>query len=201
MIIYDKNGSILKVHDIFDDLPIFMKNIDVLFTDLPYNQNLLTNFSNRQPISEKNTILFDDFIKRYFECVEEIKPEILFIEIGKEHLAEIIIECKKRFKYVTFYNNYYYNNKNNYCYIVHSTNNFKQSKFKELNNVDEENAIETICKQNNQKIVGDLCIGKGLVAYYSNKYKGRFLGTELNLDRLLIAKERVIKNKRSIGGR
>ena len=83
------NNSMIKVHDIFDILPDFMKKADTLFIDPPYNQGLLSNFLNRDGIrlGNDNNKQFDTFTTRLFKCIDEISPDTLFLEMGKEYLS------------------------------------------------------------------------------------------------------------------
>lgn len=181
------NNSIVKVHDIFEPLPEFMKQADCIFTNLPYNLDLLNSFytkANRTDYKDN----FECFYMRLFECIDEIKPNLLFLEIGKEYLANLIIECKKRYKQVTFYNNTYSRRKENRCYIVQASN--KRMRLK-LDDMDEAAAIEKICKEVDFNCIGDLCMGKGLVGFYAYKYGKRFVGTELNKNRLAVLIEKI----------
>jgi len=183
------NNSFVKVHDIFDELPSFMKYADCLFVDIPYNQALLTNFAFREEvtISEKNTNVFSEFIKRLWECITEIAPETLFIETGKEALAELIIEAKQRYKYVTFYNSTYYRKKENKCYVIHCTNYHKERRYKQFEDMDEEDIIKAICSGAHRfKCIGDLCMGMGLVGKHAYLNGKQFVGTELNPKRLAV---------------
>ena len=61
---------------------------------------------------------------------------------------------------------------------------------------DEENIIEFICENLFFECIGDLCMGKGLVAYYANKNEKAFVGTELSKYRLAVCVDRVLKNER-----
>ena len=61
---------------------------------------------------------YEEFYEILFKRISEIKAKLCFLEIGKEYLADFIIEMKKLYKYVTFYNSTYYNNSKNLCYIV-----------------------------------------------------------------------------------
>lgn len=55
------NNSMVAVHDIFDTLPEFMHRADCIFTDLPYNQAMLSNYCNRDGValSTDNDVNFD----------------------------------------------------------------------------------------------------------------------------------------------
>jgi len=111
------------------------------------------------------------------------------------------MECKKIYKYVTFYNSTYYNKKENKCYVVHATNNYKKRRFKELEDLDEEEIIKWVTKNIEYKCIGDLCMGKGLVAYYSNLNEKKYVGIELNKKRLAVAVKRITTVNRNVGGR
>ncbi|MEG0901473.1 MAG: hypothetical protein RSG96_05085 [Clostridia bacterium] len=97
------DGSLLKTHDIMNELPRFMKKADVLFTDPPWNAtNLCTFYTKADMVRPDDGYAW--FYSRLFECIGEIAPKICYLEIGKEFLAEFIFELRKLYKYVTFYN-------------------------------------------------------------------------------------------------
>lgn len=181
------NGSIVKVHDIFNPLPKFMKQADLIFVDPPWNLGNINTFYTKADKKEKIEN-FKDFYMRLFECISEINPKTCYIEIGKEHLSDFIIELRKQYKYVTFYNSCYYHNKDRICYVIRGSNKFKKPK---LDYMDEENIIEWVCANESYNCIGDLCMGRGLVglnAYINGK---KFVGTELNHKRLSVLIERI----------
>ena len=187
---YDMSGEIevglgtVKVHNIFEPLPDFMKRADVIFCDPPWNLGNLNSFYTKAKRKDYQDS-FERFYLRLFECIDEIQPEILFLEIGKEYLADFIKECQKRYKYVTFYNSMYYNQKKNKCYIIHATNEFKRKKYP-LDDMDETDIIKWICANVDYDCIGDLCMGRGTVGIWSNANGKAFVGTELNENRLAV---------------
>lgn len=185
------DGSRLKVHNIFDQTPEFMKSADLLFVDPPWNVGNLRCFytKNGQPLEAT----FEDFYRRVFEVIKEIKPKTAYIEIGKEYLAEFITETKRLYKYVTFYNSTYYHSSKNLCYVIRGSNRAKKPK---LDGLDEENVIDWICQNEDYEIIADPCMGQGLVAYYASKAGKRFVGTEMNPKRLAVARKRVEEKKK-----
>lgn len=187
------NNSVVKVHDIFEPLPEFMKNADCIFTDLPYNLALLNGFYTKAERTDYKSN-FECFYKRLFECIDEIHPDKLFLEIGKEYLAELIVECKKRYKYVTFYNSSYYHKKDNKCYVIQASE--KKMKLP-LDYMDEENIIQYICENVDYECIGDLCMGKGLVGWYSYINGKPFVGTELNKKRLAVLVDKITKHQKA----
>ncbi|MFA5922339.1 MAG: hypothetical protein WC856_13770 [Methylococcaceae bacterium] len=189
---YDMEGVIhlpaesrVQVCDWLIEMPEFMKEADTLFIDCPWNIGNVNTFYTKAD-KEYPQVGFAVFTAKLFLRIGEIDPEFLFIEIGKEYLAEYLLECKSRFKYVTFYNSTYYKKAENKCYIIHATNTHKHRRYKELEDIDEEKVISWLCKNHDFNCIGDLCMGTGLVGKYAYMYGKKFVGTELNKKRLAL---------------
>lgn len=191
-----EGGSILKVHDIFDPLPEFMKKADLIFSDPPWNLGNLNTFYTKAERQDKQKS-FERFYKRLFECIAEINPKTCYVEVGKEYLAEFILEMKRLYPAVTFYNSNYYHDKNKVCYVIRGSN--KRKKLP-LDYMDEENIIEWICANEDYNCIGDLCMGCGLVALNAHINNKRFVGTEINHKRLSVTVERIIKQGGKLRG-
>jgi 16S rRNA G966 N2-methylase RsmD len=185
------NGSMVKVHNIFDPLPNIMRNADLIFVDPPWNLGNLNTFYTKADRTDYQDS-FEKFYKRLFECIGEINPKTCYIEVGKEYLAEFIMEAKRIYKQVTFYNSSYYHKKENICYVIRAG---KRKKLP-LDYMDEEDIIEWICANEEYNCIGDLCMGRGLVGLNAYKNGKRFVGTELNPKRLSALFENIVK----IGG-
>ena len=185
------DGSKLKAHDIMSELPSWMSETDLIFTDGPWNTGNLKSFYTKAEISPKYSLNFEAFYHRFFECVAEINPETCYAEIGKEYLADYIIEMRRLFRYVTFFNSSYYHKSSNFCYIVRGAK--TSHKKLHLDNMDEEDIINWVGKNENYNVIGDLCMGRGLVALAAFRNKKCFVGTELNHKRLSVALERLVK--------
>ena len=184
------DGSRLKTHDIMSELPSWMSEADLIFTDGPWNTGNLKSFYTKAEIEPEYNLKFEAFYHRFFECVAEISPETCYAEIGKEYLADYITEMRKIFKHVTFFNSSYYHKPSNFCYIVRGAK--TSHKGLHLDDIDEEDIIDWIGKNEKYSVIGDLCIGRGLVALAAYKNKKRFVGTELNHKRLSVALKRLI---------
>lgn len=193
------NGKLLAIDIFSSHYPSFMKEADLLFVDPPWNLGNLNSFYTKADMSSMQS--FENFYKKLFDRIHEINPETVFIEIGKQYLGEFLVRLNRMFKYVTFYNSTYYKKNTNKCYVIHGTNVYKKRRYKELEDLDEEEIIKWITSNIDYKCIGDLCMGKGLVAYYSSLNGKKFVGTELNKKRLAVAIERVIHNNRKIGGK
>lgn len=180
-------NSFLQVHDIFKPLPPFMKTADLIFVDPPWNLGNLNSFYTKADRDDHQSD-FERFYNRVFACIAEISPQTCYIEVGKEYLAEFIIETKKLYKHVTFYNSSYYHKKDNFCYVIRGSN--KRSKLP-LDGMDEEDIIKWICANEQYSCIGDFCMGMGLVAINAFKNGKCFVGTELNHKRLSVCVERL----------
>ena len=184
--IIDKN--IIMASDLIDELPDFMKKADILFIDPPWNLRNLNTFYMKARLMPK-VESYEEFYEILFKRISEIKAKLCFLEIGKEYLADFIIEMKKLYKYVTFYNS-----TKNLCYIVQGSE--KRLNLK-LDGMDEEKIIEFICKNLQYECIGDLCMGRGLVGFNSYLNNKNFVGIELNHKRLSVLLENISKRKYS----
>ena len=100
------------------------------------------------------------------------------------------------FKKMHIVESWYYGNKNQKCNILFFSNEDFPEAVLNMPSMDEEKVIEYICKNIEYSCIGDFCMGKGLVGFYSNKYGKPFVGTELNYKRLAVCCERVTSGKR-----
>lgn len=179
------NQSRVAVWDWTESLPDFMTEADTIFVDPPWNIGNVNTFYTKADLSHKD-FSFSRFSQILMQRIVEIEPKHLFIEMGKEYLGWYLEECKRRYKYVTFYNSTYYHKKDNKCYVIHATNDFKRRRYPPLEDLDEEQVIQWICECHDYKCIGDLCMGTGLVGKHAYLNRRKFVGTELNKKRLAL---------------
>lgn len=182
-----EDGSMVKAHNIFDPLPAFMAEVDLIFVDPPWNRGNLNTFYTKAERSDYQ-VSFLPFCKRLFECIGQIRPAICYVEVGKEYLSEFVQEMKKLYRAVTFYNSTYYHKKDHLCYVIRGG---AKRKRLPLDYMDEEDIIAWICEHEDYTCIGDLCMGRGLVGVNAYKNSKRFVGTELNYKRLSVLLERL----------
>lgn len=188
------NNSKVQACDWIEELPSFMKEADTIFVDPPWNIGNTNTFyykADKKHI-ELNFIQFSEIL---LQRIKEISPSFLFIEMGKEYLSWYIEACKKQYKYVTFYNSTYYHKRTNKCYVIHATNEYKKRRYKELEDLDEEDIIKLICANHGYNCIGDLCMGTGLVGKHAYLNGKQFVGTELNKKRLAILVDFITKTE------
>ena len=183
------DGSTLMAHDIFDPLPGFMMSANVIFTDSPWNIGNMKSFYTKAEKRFPDVSFFDDFYHRLFECINSISPSTCYLEIGKEYLGEYMVEMKRIFPAVTVYNSTYYHRKDNLCYIVQGT---RRRRNWHYDGMDEEDIINSVA-ENEDGTIGDLCMGRGLVALAAARHGKKFVGTELNPKRLSVCLKRLDK--------
>lgn len=198
---YNMDGEIkvgtgtLKVHDIFNPLPSFMTDADCIFIDPPCSLANINTFYTKADRTDYQES-FEPFTQRLFECIDEIKPNKLFLEVFKSNKARFISECEKRYSNVTVYDTTYYHSKSKRCYVIACSNDSDTSNYP-FNDMDEENVIEWVCKNVDYNCIGDLCMGQGLVGYNAFINNRKFVGTELNKKRLAVLVDKITKYKKA----
>jgi hypothetical protein len=184
------NGSTVEVCDWTVRMPDFMKRADVLFVDPPWNAGNVRSFYTKADLPSE-AFDFADFLGKLWGRIDEIAPLTLFLEMGKENLHRCVAEAEKRWKHVTFYNSTYYHKRENKTYMIHATDDFRTRRHKELEDMDEEDIIAWVCRNARYAVIGDLCMGRGLVGRHAYAAGRPFVGTELNRKRLAVLVEHI----------
>ena len=186
-------SGIVKVHDLFQPLPDFIKDVDVILSDPPYNQSALSSFYTKADIKEKQR--FDDFFNRFFEIVDNLKPRILILEIGVAQEQMYMEALALRFKNIISKEALYYRREK--CLFIIASNEDIPDVLRSIpDGIDEEKIIDMICRDLDYANIYDPCMGTGLVGWYSNKYGKKFYGTELNKKRLGLLVESITNGKK-----
>lgn len=193
---YDMKGIIsvgtgtLKVHNIFDELPEFMKEADCIFCDPPCSKANINSFYTK---AGRNDYQEDymPFANRFFECIDEINPKRLFVEVFASNFDFFMKEIERRYPFVIVYESHYYNSSKNKCWIIQGT---QEEEIYDFNGKDESKIIKLICERVPFSCIGDLCMGQGLVGKNAYINERRFVGTELNEKRLAVLVDFIKKN-------
>jgi len=193
------NDSMVKVADWMIEMPTFMHRADTLFVDPPWNMGNVKAFYTKAGIQHPAWMdePFTDFLDKLFDRIASIGPHTVFMEMGKEYLAYCLTVLQQRYPFVTFYNATYYRQSKNKCYVIHASNKVKK-RLVVLEDMDEEAIIEWVCTHYPYGVIGDLCMGTGLVGWYAHKAGRSFVGTELNENRLAILVDAIVQNKRGL---
>lgn len=192
--IIEVGGGKLKVHDIFEPLPEFMKEADCIFCDPPCSLGNINSFYTKADRVDWQ-MSFMPFAERLFECIDEINPKILFLEIFKSNYDLFLAEVKSRYKYVKILNSTYYHNQKNKCWVFAASNEPLPKIVETFEGLDEENIVEKICQNIPFNCIGDLCMGMGVVGWNAFKNGKKFVGTELNKKRLAVLVDKIKQTK------
>ena len=185
--------GLVKVHDIFEPLPEMMMQADCIFCDPPCSKANINSFYTKADRSDYQ-ISYEPFAKRFFGCLDEIAPDTVFIEVFASNRDYFLAQCRTRFEHVKEYNTTYYHKNNCRCRIIQASH-ISSNMIYPFEGMDEENVIEYICKEVPFRCIGDLCMGRGLVGFFANKYGRQFVGTELNHKRLAVLLDRIEKGR------
>ena len=194
---YDIGTGHVKCCDLTEELPEFMKRAQVVFVDPPCSQGNLQSFYTKAGV--RLEIQFSLFLPKLFECIQEIAPQVCFIESFASNIDDVKTFISTEFRYMAVIQSHYYHNRKNQCWIVAGVN--KEPEGWEdwcmsVHDMDEQSIIREICSAIMPKsTIGDLCMGRGLVGYYANKIGRPFVGTELNPSRLAVLFERIKTGK------
>lgn len=176
------DGSTVVVHNIFDENPDFFKKADMVFVDPPWNLgNLNCFYTKADRIDYQES--FENFYQTLFVRIREANAKTCYVEVGKQYLAEFIMEMKRIYPHVTFFNSCYYHNEKNHCYVIRGC---RKAKKPALDGMDEEDIIKWVCENEDYHCVLDPCIGRGLVGKYASKAGHMFVGGDLNPKRLSV---------------
>lgn len=171
------NGSKVAVHDIFEPLPSFMLTADLLFIDPPWNQGNLNSFYTKAYRDDYQE--WARFTAVIFQRIQEIAPTTCYIEIGNQAVDEWQDKLCALYPTVQRWPVVYYRK--------HPTNIIRggQSPIDyDFTGMDEAKAIGIIGQIENYDVLGDLCMGQGLVGLAAYAAGRPFVGTELNKRRL-----------------
>jgi len=171
------NGSKVAVHDIFDPLPEFMFKADMLFVDPPWNRGNLNSFYTKAGLPHVSD--FEAFEQRLFECIKQISPKICYLEVGFQAVDKWQSELEQIYPVIQRWDTFYYRTHRNH--ILRGASALLEYDY---TGMDEEKVIYKAAEIERYSVLGDLCMGRGLIGLAAYKAGNPFVGTELNKRRL-----------------
>lgn len=184
-----ENDSAVCVADITESLPDIMREADMIFVDPPWNIGNLNSFITKADRTDYRDD-FHAFLGCLFDRIGEIAPSVCYVEMGKEYLADVIVMMRRVYPKVTFYNSSYYHKRENMCYVVRGA---RKARKVDYDYLDEETIIERVCTEEDYTVIGDLCMGRGLVGINAQRNGKRFVGCDINPKRLAVLIEKTAK--------
>lgn len=188
----------VRVHDIFDPTPDFMKFADIVFVDPPCSKGNMRSFYTKAGMDMTDE--YEDFERRLWEVIDEIAPTAVYMEVFASNFDTHVKAMQSRFKQFACCASTYYHKAANQCWIIAGSNDddflTPQQVMASAKSIDEEDFIEALCMMlPKEKTIADPCMGRGLVGFFAHKYDKRFFGTELNVHRLAVLLERINEGK------
>lgn len=173
------NGSKVTVHNIFEPLPEFMRSADLLFVDPPWNQGNVNTFYTKAGRTDYITD-FSDFECVLFDRIKEISPHTCYLEVGFQAVDKWQGELSTIYPHIQRWDVLYY--RRSPCYILRgsrlATIDYNYS------GMDEAKVIYKAGEIEEYNMMGDMCMGLGLVGLSAYAAGKPFVGTELNKRRL-----------------
>jgi len=172
------NGSRMAVHNIFGSLPEFMNFADLLFIDPPWNLSNINTFYSKAGRSDylQN---FTDFSDVLFQRLKEISARTVYIEIGKQNVLDFRHRLEEMYLDVQMWPVVYY--RKHPTWLLRGSSGTIAYDFE---GIDEAKCISIISQIEIYDVIGDLCMGRGLVGMAAYQAGKPFVGTELNKRRL-----------------
>lgn len=173
-----KTGSIVQAIDLFSGLPEHMREADMLYIDPPWNTGNINSFYTKAGMQDTRRRI-GDFFDVLFSYALTIKPDVLYVEIGKQALEDVIERVGKVYPVVQHWGITYY--KKLPCFLVRGA---AQATDMDYTGMDDSRTPYAAVESESPTVVGDLCTGRGLIAEAAIQHGKKFVGTELNKKRL-----------------
>lgn len=174
------NGSKLQINNIFDEVPEYFKEADCVFIDPPCSKQNLGSFYTKAE-KERDWTEFSEFFNRLLHYIDTIKPSRIFVEVFYADHDEFLAALQARYPHVKVYESLYY--KKNRCWIIQGS---QEPESYPIDGIDETKANEIICQAVPFNCICDFVMGQGLTATSAFKAGKKFVGGELNRNRLAV---------------
>lgn len=179
-------GSKVAVWDLFDGLPGFMLEADLVYTDPPWNTGNMRSFYTKAGMITLAT--FVGFTRILFDRISAIAASACYLEIGGQELGVFKSCMALIYPVVQVWPVTYY--RKNPSWLLRGGQDGIEVDFA---GADDMNTPQLAMEAEEFSCVADLCMGRGLTAVTAHRLGKRFVGTELNQRRLACAIEKVAK--------
>lgn len=182
-----KSGSKVAVHDLRDPLPAFMDRADMVYCDPPWSQGNANSFVTKAGM-DSYVDGFGGFLDLLFDRVARLDPRVCYLEMGRQHLADVETRMEALFPCVESWEIVYY--KKHPCHLIRGGEAPATTLF---TGMDDTVTPGAAIAAEQPGTVADLCTGRGSTMLAAHTYGARFIGTELNRRRLAVAIDRAAK--------
>lgn len=180
------DGSRVAVHNIFNPLPAWFRP-DLLFVDPPWNQGNVNSFYTKAGRSDYISN-FSDFEAALFARIDDVAPPVCCLEVGKQAVARWQAALQARYASVQRFDVTYY--RKHPCHILRAGS---APAPHDYTGMDEADVIAAIARNESYTVMGDFCMGRGLVGLAAYAAGKPFVGTELNKRRLAVLLQKLTR--------
>ncbi len=182
----EQRGSKVMVADLFDGIPSFMHNTDMVYSDTPWTTGNLKTFYTKAEKPCAHTFL--EFAEMVFQHIDTIHPKVCYLEIGRENMGVYERKLRDLFPIVQSWDILYY--RKHPMKLLRGGPEIQQFDF---TGMDDEKTPGAAMLHETILSVVDFCLGRGgtLVAAY--KLGKICYGSELNPRRLAVGIEKIVK--------
>lgn len=183
-------GSRIAVADIRDPLPPFMYQADMIYTDPPWSKGNANSFVTKAGL-DSYVDSFDEFMDTLFGQIGKIRPNVCYLEVGKQHRQDFKDRLAEQFPTLQEWQITYY--RKHPCYLLRAATALAPMIEADFTGLDDEVTPTWAIGIEHPTCVADLCTGRGLTLLAAHQCGARFVGTELNRRRLAVAIDRAAK--------
>lgn len=185
--IWQSGDSKIAVADIRNPLPVFMQEADMVYCDPPWSKGNANSFITKAG-QDGYVADFKDFMDVLFERIAWVSPNVCYLEIGKQHVADFEERFGNIFPVIQVWPITYYKKKP--CFLIRGGQTATDTDY---SGIDEELTPSLAIQAENPRCIADLCTGRGLTLLSAHANGKQFVGTELNKRRLAVAIEKAAK--------
>lgn len=175
--LWESENAKIMCWDITNGTPNFLRVADMIYCDPPWNIGILNTFNSKA--NKDYTDNFSEFYIHLFNSIREIEAKVCYLEMGEKNMIIFKNELSKIYPCVQVWSVAYCGNKPSY--LLRGSSSYSEFDY---TGMDDMFTPHEAIKNENPKIVTDLCTGSGLTAISSFRNKCKFVGTELNKRKL-----------------
>lgn len=182
----ETHGSAVAVADLFEGVPSFMGNAEMVYSDTPWTTGNLKTFYTKAEKACRHT--FDEFAEKVFQHIGWIRPKVCYLEIGRENVGIYERKLRNIYAVVQSWDIVYYRK-----HPMKLLRGGAALQAFDFTGMDDEKTPWAAIANETVKSVADFCLGRGGTLVAAFKHGIPCYGSELNPRRLAVAIEKVVK--------
>jgi hypothetical protein len=189
--VWQAGTGIVAVHNLFEPLPAWFV-CDLLFVDPPWNRGNVNSFYTKAGRTDYIGD-FTDFEAAIFARIDQVQPSTCYMEVGFQAVDRWHEQLAQRYPVVQRWEVTYY--RKHRCYILRGGSVPTERNY---TGMDEAAVIAAVARDESYAVMGDFCMGRGLVGLAANAAGKPFVGTELNKRRLAVLLQRLAAKQEAL---